>query len=63
MPKYIVENTATEERRECRTWRAAMRAAAAMGDPDRIHVIERDRDGEREYNVEGQVLSRDGHYR
>ena len=40
-----------------------MRAAAAMGDPDRIHVIERGRYGEREYNVEGQVLSRDGHYR
>ncbi len=62
MPRYTVENRATEERTEHRTWAAAMRKAAKQ-DPDSVVIIETDRDGSREYNAEGKVLGRDGHYR
>ncbi len=61
MPRYTVENTATEERTEHRTWGAAMRAAAKHDSRD-VVIIETDRDGSREYNTEGKILGRDGHY-
>lgn len=63
MPKYIVENTATEKTSEHRTWSAAIKAALKAGDPREVRIIERDADGEREYNTDGQKLQADGHYR
>jgi hypothetical protein len=60
--KYIVENTRTEKISEHRTWGAAMRAAAKAGESHEVVITERDRDGERTYNTEGQVMSRDGHW-
>jgi hypothetical protein len=63
--KYTVENTATEQRSTHRTWSAAMRAAARHLEQYQEHqiiIIEKDRDGEREYNTAGQILSHDGHF-
>lgn len=62
MTTYIIENTKTEETGTRATWNSAFRAAKKMGDPDSIRIIERDRDGEREYNIKGEILGRDGHY-
>lgn len=60
--KYKVENVVTEQQSEHRTWGAAFNAARKLGNPGQIRIIERDQDGEREYNIEGKILSRDGHY-
>lgn len=61
MPRYTVENTRTEKTSSHSTWSAAMRAAAKH-DPHEVRIIETDRDGSREYNAEGKILGRDGHY-
>lgn len=65
MPRYTVENTQTEESSSHSTWSAAFKAAdkLAKGEPHNVRIIESDRDGEREYNIEGKQLRRDGHYR
>lgn len=62
MPKYSVENTATEKRSEHKTWRAAMLAATKAGDSHEVVIVERDRDGERTYNTAGRVMNRGGHW-
>ena len=60
--KYKAENTKTGQSSTHANWRSAFKAAKAMGDPDDIVITERDRDGEREYNVEGKRLRENGHY-
>lgn len=62
MPTYTVENYETEKITKHRTFGGAMRAAAKAGDPRCVVIIERDRDGERTYDIEGRVLGRDGHW-
>lgn len=62
MPTYTVENTATETITTHRTWGAAMRAAAKAGDSREVIILEKDRDGVREYNPKGQIMGRDGHW-
>ena len=40
-----------------------MKAATKAGTKDEVIITERDRDGERTYNTDGVVMSRDGHFR
>jgi hypothetical protein len=64
--KYLVENTHTEEHSEHKTWRSAVAHGLILvgsGDRHEVRIIERDRDGEREYNLDGKRLQADGHYR
>jgi hypothetical protein len=60
--KYTVENTRTEQISEHKTWGAAFRAAvkSAAGNSHEVIITERDRDGERTYNLAGELTSRDG---
>jgi hypothetical protein len=63
--KYLVENTRTEERSEHKTWRSALNHGFILvgsGDEHDVRIIERDRDGEREYNLAGKQLRANGHY-
>jgi hypothetical protein len=53
MTKYIVENTETGKRSEHKSWKAAVRAASQFPAP---RIFERDRDGEREYNILGEFV-------
>jgi hypothetical protein len=61
MPRYTVENTRIEQITNHATWGAAMRAAAKHPADD-VRIIEKDRDGEREYNTEGKQLRANGHF-
>ncbi len=57
--KYTVMNHTTEQTSEHRTWQAAFNAAGKYPETDSVVVIEKDRDGSRTYDLNGEILDRE----
>ena len=66
--KYTLRNLRTEEESNHSTWGGVMKGIAkhAAKYPDlgvnEVIFIEKDREGEREYNAAGKMLRENGHY-